>query len=130
MKTRFLKWSILLVAIFAVIPYMFTKYPDYRFSWNMLMVLLICLIVGDWILKRKNRYGGYIVWALLSIVMANKWFSYQELLITFPVLSKISGTAALGAGALLIILSAFCTGVYNMCHIKIAKRKGRRDSVP
>jgi hypothetical protein len=130
MKTRFLKWSILLVAIFAVIPYMFTKYPDYRFSWNMLMVLLICLIVGDWILKRKNRYGGYIVWALLSIVMANKWFSYQELLITFPVLSKISGTAALGAGALLIILSAFCTGAYNMCHTKIAKRKGRRDSTP
>ncbi|MCI9589740.1 MAG: hypothetical protein HFG42_04185 [Lachnospiraceae bacterium] len=130
MKTRFLKWSILLVAIFAVIPYMFTKYPDYRFSWNMLMVLLICFIVGDWILKRKNRYGGYIVWALLSIVMANKWFSYQELLITFPVLSGISGTAALGAGALLVILSAFCTGVYNMCHTKIAKRKDRWNSTP
>ncbi len=130
MKTRFLKWSILSTATFIAIPYVFTKYPDYRFFWNMLMVLLMCFIVGDWILKRKNRYGDYIVWVLLSIVMANKWFSYQELLITFPVLSKISGAAALGAGFLLVILSAFCTGIYNMCHTKIIRRKARRGSSP
>lgn len=130
MKTRFLKWSILLVATFIAIPYVFAKCPDYRFFWNMLMVLLMCFIVGDWILKRKNRYGGYIMWALLSIVMANRWFSYRELLITFPVLSKVSGNAAVGAGLLLVALSAFCTGVYNMCHTKMMKRKARRDSTP
>lgn len=97
-----------------VIPWFFNNFKDYRFFWNVLTISAICIIFVQIIVKKEKKQWPVILWLLLSIIMANGWFSYQQLSVMFPILSNVSELTMLCIGLGLILLTIICAVTYNI----------------
>lgn len=114
-KLLFLLKRVLWIALlFIIIPCFFEVYQDYRFFWNVLALLAICILLAQCIVRKTKIGWSQILRLLLSIIMANGWFSYQKLAAVFPILNRISEATMIGIGLTLILLTVFISGIYNM----------------
>lgn len=109
-----LKKVLWIALLFIIIPCFFEFYPDYRFFWNVLTLFAICVLLARCIVRKTKICWSQILRLLLSIIMANGWFSYQKIATVFPILNRISESTMIGIGLTLISLTIFSAGIYNM----------------
>lgn len=116
-----LKKVLWIALLFIIIPCFFEVYQDYRFFWNVLALLAICVLLARCIVRKTKICWSQILRLLLSIIMASGWFRYQKLTAVFPILNKISEATMIGIGIALITLTVFGAGIYNMYKTNTAK---------
>lgn len=120
----------ILMAIIVGVPLYFSIYPDFRFFWSICAVLIIGVLLFSLIIGKKEKRVIRLkitLLLLLSVIMANKFYSYKTLVDVFPVLNEFTKSGLFGLGASVILLAAVCGGVYNIFH---ALKKRQKEVVP
>ena len=129
MKRKVLKGGLLLAMLIALmvgIPLYFSAYPDFRFFWSICTVLVTGAQLFFLIIGRKEKRAFHLKIALLlllSVIMANDFYSYKTLSTVFPVLNEFTKSGLFGLGASIILLAAVCGGIYNTFHVLKKKQK-------
>lgn len=116
-----------LMAIIVGVPLYFSIYPDFRFFWSICAVLITGALLFSLIIGKKEKRAIRLKITLLlflSVIMANKFYSYKTLVDVFPVLNEFTKSGLFGLGASVILLAAVCGGVYNIFH---ALKKRQKD---
>lgn len=102
------------VLLFLVIPYFFNIHPGYRFFWNVLVLFVLCLMIINRITKGKEMSAEVTVGLVISVIMANGWYDYQNLTLAFPYLKNVSQTVMLIIGGVLILVSILFASIFNV----------------
>lgn len=132
MKEDVIKGCMYLIILFAVMagfPRYFQLYPDFRFFWNICAVLgtgfqMFFLIAGE----KGQRMGHLkvILVLLLSVVMANGYYSFEALSSVFPYLGRLSEGGLFVLGVAVIFAFAACGG---LCQAYFICKEKQRDGV-
>ena len=120
MKKKYVKYCIYaLVTIFLVLvfPLFFQMNPDIVFIWNIFSLLVISVNIFFVITEEKDKkmkHTKISLFFLLSLIMANKLYSYNYIISIFPILKSIPKDFMFIAGILFVLISALFGVFYKL----------------
>lgn len=120
MKKKFVKWCIyttIITVLLLIFPVFFNKNSDITFFWNILSILAISFNIFFIIIEKKEKKMKHFeisLLFLLSIIMANKLYSYNVIITILPFLEKIPKDIMFGIGISLMLISTFSGAFYKI----------------
>lgn len=120
MKKKYVKYCIyamIIIFLVLVFPLFFHMNPDIIFIWNIFSLLVISVNIFFIIIKereKKMKHTKISLFFLLSLIMANKLYSYNYIISIFPILKSIPKDIMFVAGILFVLISALFGVFYKL----------------